>query len=107
MAPKIAVISEGTEKHTIKEEHTAIDISPQSSGEETHKSSQEDETKEEGEKPIVKVSLRMKLQILLGLSHRVELKSLLFLFISRNFLLCRCVRNWRQPLWVKALKDRF
>eukprot|EP00261_Vitis_vinifera_P005776 XP_002272929.2 PREDICTED: golgin subfamily B member 1 isoform X2 [Vitis vinifera] len=52
---EIAVISEGTEKHTIKEEHTAIDISPQSSGEETHKSSQEDETKEEGEKPIVKM----------------------------------------------------
>ncbi|XP_034705824.1 uncharacterized protein LOC117929600 isoform X5 [Vitis riparia] len=55
ISKEIAVISEGTEKHTIKEEHTAIDISPQSSGEETHKSSQEDETKEEGEKPIAKM----------------------------------------------------
>ena len=90
MAPKIAAISQGTVKHIIKEEQTTIDISPQSSGEETHKSSQEDETKEE--EPKTEVSLRMKLQIFLGLS-----KSMLFLLISRNVLLCRCVRE-RQPL---------
>lgn len=64
MAPKIAAIIKSTEKHTIEEEHTTIDVSPQSSGEETHNFSQ-DETKEERKNPKAEVSLRIKLRILL------------------------------------------
>lgn len=65
MDAKIAANSQGTEKHTIKEEQSTIDISPQSSGEDMHKSSQEGGTKEE--EPKMEVSLRLKLQILCGL----------------------------------------